>query len=194
MKAALALLGILSSALVAGQALPGVLIVQTDDKAEIVAAAKATAEKAPRPNPLQPQLAPPRFDAEKFAASLTPVALEDIAAQEFDDDGRLTPIAWSMGDPVFRTAVEERLIPAATESPSESEMRTAMGKLKAGYLFVVQAFAAEGQVWTQARLFRGTKEIWKDEVRFWQSNVRNQFDEENARRSIVRTWIQVPGY
>lgn len=201
MKALFGLLAIAAAGVAWPQALPGVLIVQGDEKDEIVAAAREVFEKnllqfqrnQPAANsPVKPG-AIPKFDAEQFKSDLAPVPLEDIAAQEFDEDGRLTPIAWSFGDPIFRSAVDEKLIPNPSDNPTLDQVRQAMGKLKTGYHFQIYAFGEGDKIWTLAKLYRGSREIWKDEVRSWQSQVQAQFDEENARRSIVRSWIQILG-
>ena len=167
---------------------PGILIVQSSSKTEIVAAAKTiiTTENARIPASQRP-----KFDEGKFETELIEFALEDVASQEFDEDGKLTPVAWSLTDPIFRAAVEERLISHPSESPSLEEMKSSMSKLKVGYVFVVSAFSHEGEVWTQARLLKGNKEIWADKVQRWQNQMQSPFDEDNNKRSIVRTWVQV---
>lgn len=195
MKAAALLAGLCLGALASSHGLPGVLVVQSNQKSDIVAEAKKLYDQKPPPPKLPgaPAQSLQRFDARAFEADLVPVPMIEMTAQEFDDEGRLTPIAWSLADPIFRAAIDDRLVPQGVEFPTEGQMRDAMGKLKTGYLFVMSAFAENGQIWTQARLLRGTREIWKDEVRRWQSQVQSQFDEENARRSIARTWTQILG-
>lgn len=167
---------------------PGILVVQSSSKGEIVAAAKTILTNE---NARIPASQRPKFDAGKFETELVEFPLEDVASQEFDEDGKLTPVAWSLTDPIFRAAVEERLIAHPSDSPSAEEMRASMSKLRVGYVFVVSAFAHEGEVWTQARLLKGNKEIWSDKVQRWQNQIRSDFDEDNNKRSIVRTWVQV---
>ena len=166
MKALLLLLALHSLGASADQSkLPGVLIVQTQIK--------------------------------KVAEAVQNVDLADALAQEVDDDGRLLPIVWSLTDPIFRTAVEERLIPKIESAPTIEDVRAAMPKLKTEYLILFSAFHEDNekgqpQVKASARLFKGNKEIWKDE-RGWlnMEGSITQFDQDNLKHSIARTWVKL---
>lgn len=176
----------LSALLPAQNAVPGVIVVQIDLKNEIVEAAKKIAGK----DGTRPQNLTVRFDAFEFERDLKSIPMESIAAEQVYEDGRLTPIAWALTDPVFRAAVEERQIERPSDSPALPELLAALPKLRAQYIFQVYAFQKGGEIWTLAKLNRGDKEVWKDEVRVWQSQTESQFDEENLKVSIARTWVQ----
>ncbi|HRK21714.1 MAG TPA: tetratricopeptide repeat protein [Fimbriimonadaceae bacterium] len=177
---------VLASASSAQNAVPGVIVVQIDSKTEIVEAAKKIAGK----DGTRPQNLTVRFDAFEFERDLKSIPMESIAAEQVYEDGRLTPIAWALTDPVFRAAVEERQIERPSDSPALPELLAALPKLRAQYIFQVFTFQKGQEIWTLAKLNRGDKEIWKDEVRVWQSQTESQFDEENIKVSIARTWVQ----
>jgi len=165
---------------------PGVIVVQIDQKTEIVEAAKKIYGKdGGRPANLTA-----KFDAFEFERDLRLVTMEEVAADQLYEDGRLTPISWAMTDPIFRAAVEDRIIERPADSPNLADVVAILPKLRAQYILQVYAFQNGDDVWTLAKLYKGDKEIWKDEVRAWQSQVQSQFDEENAKVSIARTWVQ----
>jgi tetratricopeptide (TPR) repeat protein len=162
---------------------PGIVVFQSNDKKAIVEAAKKIKTGPEAKN--VPKEA--RFDPIRFEYGLTPLPVTELTAAEIEQDGRLTPVAWALTDVIFRTAVGERLISGSSEWPKQE----AMPKLRVGYALEVAAFLYENEVWTSAALYKGTKEIWRDEIRTWQSQIQTEFDSENARRSIARTWVQV---
>jgi tetratricopeptide (TPR) repeat protein len=166
------------------EVVPGVLIVQTANKSEIVDFVKKTPNNVKRPGTQA-------FDVAKFENSLILLSVADIASQEIDEDGRLTPIVWSTTDPIFRSAIEDKLIPTPSDNPLMADFQDAMPKLKVGYLLILGSFASEGEIFTTAHLYKGQKEIWKDEIRKWSSQSTTDFENDNAKHSIARTWVQV---
>lgn len=166
---------------------PGILVVPSGDKGEIVDAARKGLGKVDGANLPGTQA----FDRAKFENSLVPLSLVEVTSSELDQDGRLTPISWLLTDPIFRAAVEDRVIPTPSNYPPLSEALSAMPRLKVGYVLMVGAFTSEGQVWTHAQLYKGQKEIWRDQVRTWSIQTQSEFDSDNAKRSIARTWVQV---
>lgn len=178
--------GALFAAAPAQNVVPGILVVQLETKAEIVEAAKKIHGKA---GSGQANLTT-NFNAFEFETNLKSIPMESIAADQIFEDGRVTPISWAMTDPVFRAAVEERILINPADAPTLADLVEALPKLKAQYIFQVFAFESGPDVWTHAKLFRGDKEVWADEVRVWNVQTQSQFDNENIRVSIARTWVQ----
>src|SRR5438270_13782009 len=88
--------------------------------------------------------------------------LIQFIAQEFDDDGRVLPIAWGISDPYFRAAVDDKILLNPTEKPDLDEAQRTASRLKADYLLVVTVRQSELALYAVASLFRRGKLIWRD--------------------------------
>ncbi len=88
-------------------------------------------------------------------------------ADEIDKDGRVQPVVWSLGDPYFRSKLDDGTIGAYISQPNDQQIVRAAGKLKADYLLLVQATQDKNgeSVLPQAFLYRGqsSRTIWKYE-------------------------------
>ena len=89
------------------------------------------------------------------------VGMLPYIAQEFDDDGRVVPITWSMTDPLFRAAVSDGHI-KYTENPSFEALTDVAKRLKIEYVFLIQAWQKGASVRTRVKLFQGDKLVWQD--------------------------------
>ncbi len=90
------------------------------------------------------------------------IAVADIFAQAFDDDGRLEPVVWSITDPTFREALTKGKIGTISPDPSLAEAQNAAGKMGWDYVLFVKAVRKGGDVVGQARLYRGRNQVWQD--------------------------------
>ncbi|HZH97785.1 MAG TPA: tetratricopeptide repeat protein [Fimbriimonadaceae bacterium] len=89
-------------------------------------------------------------------------SLIQILAQDFDDDGRIAPIAWGLSDPFFRAAVDDGILKNPPAVPDFEQAKAAADKLKAEYLLVVSIWTKEGTLKARAQLYRRGKLVWKD--------------------------------
>jgi tetratricopeptide (TPR) repeat protein len=88
--------------------------------------------------------------------------LVQYIAQEFDEDGRVSPIAWGLTDPYFRAAVEDGLLKSASKQPDLEEALAAGNRLKVEYVLAVTVTRAEGALRATATLYRHGKALWRD--------------------------------
>jgi len=87
--------------------------------------------------------------------------LVEFVAQEFDTDGRLHPIAWSLTDPYFRIAVDTGKI-KKNDHPSLKDAFRAADQLRVQYVMVVSVWDEQGKLAATANLYRGGQSIWHD--------------------------------
>ncbi len=141
------------------------------------------------------------------------VPIGTILASELDEAGRVTPIVWSLSDPIFRTALDTGELKVPLENPNDNHVRQALKVLRAEYVMVVSitrsldgktelAKSAEKKgvkidpteetpmLHGELRLYRGGKEIWKD-ARNFAITIDQLLDMENSLRSMARTWSEV---
>lgn len=142
------------------------------------------------------------------------VPIGHFLAQELREGGRVEPIVWSLEDPVFRTAVEEKLVPEPRGNPPLDTVLQGASKMHADYVFVVSAWREGEKVRARGVLFRRGGVAWIDpdantpgssneSGRAWAatalasvapaSKVASEFivsvaDPENGIRSLARTW------
>jgi len=88
--------------------------------------------------------------------------LIQFLAQEFDDEGRVLPIAWGISDPYFRAAVDDKILVNPPDKPDLEEAQRVASKLKADYLLVVSVCQSDLSLYAVATLYRRGKEIWRD--------------------------------
>lgn len=116
------------------------------------------------------------------------VPMRGFFAQEFDEDGRLEAVSWSMSDPLFRKAVEQKTIVDPPESPSLGQAADAASKLGCEYIFVLTALRHGSNVMSNAYMYKGKREIWKAGT-VSQTLVQDVLQIESTARSLARTWI-----
>lgn len=90
------------------------------------------------------------------------VPLSNALAQQFDEDGRLQSVVWSLSDPTFREVVSR---PGRTNYPVEPTVREALAfasRERWEYVFIVEGFRSGGDVFGSAVLYRAGREIWRD--------------------------------
>lgn len=114
------------------------------------------------------------------------VQMIDSLAQELQDGGKVSPIAWTISDPVFREAMVSGQIRKIPEKP---DLRTAQGvakDLKAEYLLSFEAKQVGLNVQSSVQLYRNGRSIWKDSqsIRLEGTTEGKLYD---AMRSVART-------
>jgi tetratricopeptide (TPR) repeat protein len=87
--------------------------------------------------------------------------LSQVMAGRLDEDGRLRPIVWSVTDPIFRVAMEDRVI-RPSENPTPAEIQDVASKLRCDYVMEITFWKRDQEIFARARLLRKGKEVWKD--------------------------------
>lgn len=126
--------------------------------------------------------------------------LVQLLAEEFDNDGRVNPIAWSINDPVFRSAMDSKLVPS-TDNPDIGQILSAADKLRAEYALVVTIFKKDADVMGRAALYRKGQLVWSDPQKPEDSKqptsrlltvfTNSRADVPNSLRAASRTWTQL---
>lgn len=132
--------------------------------------------------------------------------LTQLVAEGFDQDGRLTAIAWALSDPTFRDAVNERVV-AYNDNPDLSTVLAAAEKMKVEYVLTVGVFRRDGQVVGRAQLYRRGRSIWRDpdssnatgarsqgaqgDARVFTVLTSGRLDYANSLRAAASTWCQL---
>lgn len=86
-----------------------------------------------------------------------PYLSSELAAQ-----GRVAPVVWGFGDPIFRSAIEDRILRTAPETPTLAQAQAAANELRAEYLLVLSVWRSGEVVKSRAELYRRGKRIWVD--------------------------------
>lgn len=115
------------------------------------------------------------------------VPIDSFLAMETDEEGRVLPVIWSMTDPIFRAAVNEKLIPNIPSDPTVEQALEAAKALKAEWVFFVKAWRKLGNVESEATLYRNGKIVWSDKK---SASVQKQgeLDSESSAHTIARSW------
>ncbi len=131
--------------------------------------------------------------------------LGQLMAEELDNDGRIIPIAWSLSDPLFRRAVDEKLV-KASNNPGIDEILNSAEKLKTDYVFVCAVFRKNNDVLGRASLYHKGKLVWSDPEPSTNQADRSAFDKDsrvvtvglngkidlsNTLRGAAHTWSQL---
>ncbi len=106
-------------------------------------------------------VAPPGTKKPKQEVTSLADALIEYAAQEFDADGRLHPIAWSVTDPYFRIAVDSGRI-KKNDNPGLKEVFKAADELHVEYVMTVTIWPEQGQLMAYAQLYKNGQAVWRD--------------------------------
>ncbi|AIE83622.1 tetratricopeptide repeat protein [Fimbriimonas ginsengisoli] len=89
------------------------------------------------------------------------VPIANYIGQEIDDGGKLTPVIWSMSDPIFREAALGGKLKDIPDHPKLADALSFARVVGADYVLICEAVKSGKEVKSSARLYRGTKEIWK---------------------------------
>ncbi|HEY3781989.1 MAG TPA: tetratricopeptide repeat protein [Fimbriimonadaceae bacterium] len=89
--------------------------------------------------------------------------LPEYVAQEFDNGGRMQPVAWGLTDPFFRSAVDSNLFKYSQKVAPTLDMAFQVGeKLKVQYVMAVSAWKQNGGVFAIATLYKDKRAVWRD--------------------------------
>ncbi len=132
-----------------------------------------------------------RMVAEENGVNIN-VNLRPYFSLEIDENGRLESLTWSSLDPAFRKAVESKILAEATENPTDEQAFEAMSKLGCEYVMFVRGMRHQNNVFCDAELFRGKRQIWKNNTSLG-AEIQDQISLESTVRSIARTWLMQLG-
>jgi tetratricopeptide (TPR) repeat protein len=114
------------------------------------------------------------------------VPIANLMAAEFDAEGKIEAIVWSMTDPKFRAAAMSGTLRSVPDQPTQQDAVAAAQQLRAEYLIVVQATRGEGGYTGKLEMFRNNRSVWKDD-----QNVQVRFaearDGDLSAQSLART-------
>jgi len=121
--------------------------------------------------------------------------LLEMIANLFDEDGRISPVAWTMTDRVFRTASDAGQIPKS-DFPTEAQANQAAIPLKCDYILYVSVWRNGSEMLAKARLVHRSKEVWSDPkvdeklIEVMKANAKNDpekkpFDETRLRFRVL---------
>lgn len=115
------------------------------------------------------------------------VVCSDILADEIYKGGKLNPILWSLGDPIFRAAIDDGLIKNPSSKPTLADALKVQRALKTEYIAWVEAYREGDQVKGKITLYKGNKALWSDSQ---QTGVLTQgkFDQIGTLRAICHSW------
>lgn len=122
--------------------------------------------------------------------------LASEVADELSKEGRVTPIVWSLSDPVFRISAEEGVIPRYKANPSDQEISETAQKLRVKYVLTVQAYRYEGILFPRAMLYQvgRNRPMWEfgpenqNNVSSFVVSVNGAPDWIATSRSLGATW------
>jgi tetratricopeptide (TPR) repeat protein len=121
------------------------------------------------------------------------VRMSSQMSVELLTEGRVNPIMWSLTDPMFRAAVEDKIIGKPSSNPKLAEALEVAVKLKAEYVLWIKAVRNRNQVDADVKLYRADKEVWKDTKKLTVTTG-DVFDPEVAAASLARTWCLALGF
>ena len=113
-------------------------------------------------------------------------------ASELEQNGRVSPIVWGQTDPLFRAAVEDRILKNAPEHPTVQQAKQAAGQLKADYLLTITVWHEGGVVKSRAQLFRKGSLVWADPSKNNGMSDSEQRNRKVAERLAKNQKVQVP--
>jgi Flp pilus assembly protein TadD len=125
--------------------------------------------------------------------------LLEMIASYLDEDGRISPVAWTMTDRIYRTAADAGQVPKS-EFPTEDIAEKAAATLKCDYILYVSIWRDQNQMLAKSRLVHRNKQIWHDPkvdeklIEVMKANAKNDpekkpFDEARMRFRILTVHI-----
>ncbi len=116
------------------------------------------------------------------------VLMADYVAQELETEGRITPIAYSMTDPVFRAAVQGGKLKDAPDRPNLNQSFEVARVLGAEYVMVVEGVQVGNAIKTKAKIYRDRKQVWKDEQNLVVNSI-GATNQDSTCKSLARTMV-----
>ncbi len=155
------------------------------------------------------QAVPEVLIVQRSAVAKEKVALEipiaTMLAEELDTEGKVSPVVWSLTDPLFRAWVDAGKVSAAWDHPTDEQIRSVAQSLHIAYVFLIDADRENENFYPRAVLLKGGRSIWKQggdqrsgDARKYKEkqhtyvsmtvSTGTQLDWENTARSLARTW------
>lgn len=104
----------------------------------------------------------------RVAPSKTTTAFDspicDALANDFQPQGRVAPVVWSLTDPVVRAAVNSGKVIFDRETPTLRDALSVAGKLGAEYVLAADVLPGEGSIYCRAELYQRGRLVWRDPV------------------------------
>lgn len=120
------------------------------------------------------------------------VSIDSYLSIEMDEDGRVLPVIWSLTDPIFRAAVNSKIVPNIPSSPTVEQALDAAKALKAEYVMLVKTWRKLDKVESEATIYRNGKIAWSDKKT---ASVQKdgELDSESSAHTIARSWTFLLG-
>lgn len=83
-----------------------------------------------------------------------------MLANKLDIDGRVIPVSWSLSDPVFRSAVNDKKI-RNTDIPTKEEILKAATVLHCDMVLLVEIWDVEGRIHSRGILYNKGNEVFR---------------------------------
>jgi len=115
------------------------------------------------------------------------VPIDSYMSVEQDDEGRVIPVIWSLTDPIFRAAVNDKTIEKPDGEPTLDQILNAAKALKAEYVMLMKAWRKGDKVESEASIYRNGKVVWSDK-RSASVQKDEKLDTDSSAHSIARTW------
>lgn len=116
------------------------------------------------------------------------VEVAALIGQEYDTNGRVTPVVYSKSDPIFSSAVATGRLKDAPANPRIGEALDIARKLGAEYTLILEAARVGNFVKAKVHLYRDHREIWKEDENLSVATTDN-FNTNDTARSLARTLV-----
>jgi tetratricopeptide (TPR) repeat protein len=115
------------------------------------------------------------------------LSVANYLAQEFDNDGRVKPVVWGYGDPVFRDAALDGKIAHAGSAPTLQTSLDAAPALDAPYVLLYSTDTKGGALVGHAELYVNGRLKWKNDL---QLATKHESDPlvDDAAASMAHSW------
>ena len=118
------------------------------------------------------------------------ILCSDILADEINQAGKLNPILWSVGDPIFRAAMDDGIIKNPPAKPTLADAFKVEKILKADYVIWVESVRNGDSVKGTVTFYKGTKLLWTDTQQTGLAN-KGKFDQIGTLRALCHTWASL---
>lgn len=119
------------------------------------------------------------------------VQIADTLEDQITRDGRLNGILWSIGDPMFRAAVDDGVIKNPPDFPSLREAYRVARALHAEYLiYLTAATQKDGSIDGAITIYQGSRQVWHNSQRTGLQNPSGT-DVNGTILAITSNWINL---
>ncbi len=115
------------------------------------------------------------------------VPIDSYMSIEQDEEGRVIPVIWSLTDPIFRAAVNEKIIPKPDGDPTLDQILNSAKALKADFVMAIKAWRKGAKVESEVTIYRNGKVAWSDK-KSTSVEKEGMLDTDSSAHSLARTW------